>query len=165
MTQVETKKAQRRKLRFQSIDDALAEIDRIEQADRDGCLQCMGNWTPGQVFSHLAAWIEYGYDGYPLKSPPWILRFILRLFVPKMLRDGMSPGVRIPGIPEGTIGMEPALTSDAAERLRKAFQRLKRGDPAPYDSPAFGKMSHEDRIRLNLRHAELHMSFLDYPSS
>jgi hypothetical protein len=162
---VETKKVQRRKLRFESIDDVLAEIDRIELADRDGSLKCLGNWTPGQVFSHVAAWIEYGYDGYPIKSPPFFLRWILGLMVGKMLRDGMSPGVRIPGIPNGTVGMEPAPTTDAAERLRKAFLRLKRGESAPYDSPAFGKMSHEDRIRLNLRHAELHMSFLDYPSS
>jgi Protein of unknown function (DUF1569) len=115
--------------------------------------------------AHVAAWIEYGYHGYPLKKPLFFLRWILRFMVKKFLRDGMPAGVRIPGLPAGTIGMDPMPTSDAAERLRKAFQRLASREEAIFDSPAFGKMSHDDRIQLNLRHAELHLGFLDYPSS
>jgi hypothetical protein len=29
-------------------------------------------------------------------------------------------------------------------------------------SPAFGPMNHEDRTQFNLRHAELHLSFLQF---
>jgi hypothetical protein len=161
--QVETGKIKNhRSLRFESVEDALAEIDRIQSADGRGALKTVGNWTPGQILSHVAAWIEYGYDGYPLKPPPFFIRWILKWQVKKYLRDGMPKGVRIPGVPEGTYGADDIPTPAAAARLRQAFLRLKNGEPARFDSPAFGRMSHDDRIRLNLRHAELHLGFLSY---
>jgi len=52
-------------------------------------------------------------------------------------------------------------TDQGIARLRKAFQRLKAREEAAYDNPAFGRMSHEDRIRLNLRHPELHLGHLN----
>lgn len=151
-----------RRLRFQSIDEALAEIERIAHADQAGTLVAHGKWTPGEILSHVAAWIEYGYVGYPMKRPPWFIRWLLRLQLKKYLRGGMSRGVRIPGAKEGTYGMEKMATQAAAERLQRAFQRLQAGEPARFDSPAFGQMSHEDRIQLNLRHAELHLGWLSY---
>ncbi len=149
-----------RKLRFDTIDEALAEMDRIVAAEGDGRLRSLGNWTPGQVFGHVAAWIEYGYGGYPLKRPPWFVRLFLRMQLKKYLRQGMPQGVKIPQVENGTYGIEPMSTSDGAERLRRAFQRLQRGELAKFDSPAFGPISHEDRIQLNLRHAESHLGFL-----
>ncbi len=159
--QIDTKKiADHRQLRFESIDDVLAEIDRIVQAEEQGTLRAVGNWTPGQIMAHIAAWIEYGYDGYPLKPPPWFIRWILRRMGKKYLRDGMPKGARIPGVEDGTYGADDMPTREAAARLKTAFMKLKRGEPARFDSPGFGKMDHEDRVRLNLRHAELHLGFL-----
>ena len=154
--------AARRTLWFDSIDQLLAEVDRIMTAEANGQLQTSGSWTPGQILAHLAAWIEYGYDGFPMKAPPWIIRVILRAQLKKYLRRGMPSGVRIPKAPGGTFGADNLPSQEAADRLRTALERLKNGEPAKYDSPAFGAMSHEQRIQLNLRHAELHLSFLQY---
>jgi hypothetical protein len=150
-----------RKLRFNSIAEVNSELDRIAELDRTGRLRTSGNWTAGQIMAHLAAWIEYGYDGYPLKAPPWFIRWILQLRLPKMLESGMPRGVKIPGIPGGTTGADDIPTDQGIARLKKAFQRLETGEQAAHDSPAFGKMSHADRIRLNLRHAELHLGYLN----
>ena len=155
-----TDKQQRRKLRFETIESVLADVDAVVAAAHAGQLQVLGNWTPGQVLAHLAAWIEYGYEGYPLKAPPWILRVLLRFMLPGMLKKGMRPGVKIPGVSGGTVGQDDQPIDQAAARLKQAFGRLKNGEKCSYNSPAFGAMSHEDRIRLNLRHAELHLSFL-----
>lgn len=152
----------RRALRFSTIDDVLKDIDGIVAADQAGTLRQLGNWTPGQVFGHVAAWLNYSYDGYPIKPPPWFIRIILRMKIKKYMRDGMPAGVRIPGVANGTFATEPLSTGEGAERLRRALQRLQSDEPAKYDSPAFGEMSHADRIQLNLRHAELHFSFLRY---
>ena len=161
--QVDTKTTpDHRHLRFESIDDVLAEIDRILQADREGQLETVGNWTAGQIMAHLAAWIEYGYEGFPLGPPPWIIRWILRWQLKKYLRDGLPRGVKIPRTEEGTFGMDRMETGEAADRLKQALGRLQSGQPAKFHSPAFGEMSHEDRIRLNLRHAELHLGYLRY---
>ena len=120
----------------------------------------MGNWTPGQILSHVAAWIDYAYDGYPMKPlPPWIqwgMRFVMR----KLIRDGMKPGVRIPGIKGGTTGADTIPTEEGIERLRNSFARLSGGEAARFRSPAFGKMSPDETVALTLRHAELHFGFL-----
>lgn len=155
----DTKTVARRQLQFDSIDAVLADVDNLLAAAHTGSLQQLGNWKPGQVFAHLAAWIEYGYNGYPMKTP-WFLRILLKLMLPGLLKNGMKPGVKIPGISGGTTGQDDQPIGEAAERLKQAFMRLKKGEKCSYDSPAFGAMSHEDRIRLNLRHAELHLSFL-----
>ncbi len=152
----------RRTLHFGSIDDLLAEIDRVVEADKAGQIQTQGAWTPGQVLAHVAAWIEYGYDGYPMKPPPWLVRFMLRWQLKKFFRRGMPRGVRIPSVKDGTYGTELLPTDQAAERLRLALGRLQQREPAKYDSPAFGSLNDDDRIRLNLCHAELHLSFLQF---
>ena len=156
---METGKVQdRRRLRFNTIDDLLADIDRLVAADKAGKLHHSGNWMAGQAMGHLATWINYAYEGFPMKVP-WFVRLFIRGKKDKYLREGMDSGVRIPGVEAGTYGTEVLSTDEGASRLRQALARLQRGEPAKYDSPAFGKMSDADRIALNLRHAELHLSF------
>jgi hypothetical protein len=157
-----TKVSEHRKLEFETIDDCLAELDRIAESDRRGELQTLGNWTAGQNLSHLAAWIEFGWDGYPMNKPPLPVRLVMRFMLGRILKKGMVAGVKIPGIEGGTLGAKDMETQAAAERLRVALNRLKSGELASYDSPAFGKMDHARRIKLNLRHAELHLGFLRY---
>ncbi len=162
MSKAIQKPTKRRELRFESIADVLRDLDAILEADRRGSLVALGTWTPGQIMTHLASWIEYGYDGYPMSKPMFLIRWILRLKLRSMLHKRMPAGVRIPGIPNGTLGADPLPIEAGADRLRSALKRLESGEPCSFDSPAFGAMSHADRILLNLRHAELHLSFLQY---
>jgi hypothetical protein len=162
MSTINTRAVKRRQLRFESVDEALRDLEGIVAAHRQGRLRALGNWTPGQALAHVAAWIEYGYDGYPIGPPPWFVRPLLKMLLKRQLRNGMPGGVRIPRVPGGTVGQDDMPVEQAAERLRAAFERLRNREPARYDSPAFGPLSDDDRIKLNLRHAELHLSFLDY---
>lgn len=156
---INTRKAARRNLRFETVEALLSDIDQIEAAAVNGTLGVTGNWTPGQVLSHLAAWIEYGYDGFPIAPPPAPIRWILRWMLPGTLRNGMRPGVRIPGVKLGTTGADDVPLADGLRRYRTAISRLT-SEPAIYPSPAFGPLSETDRVALQLRHAELHLSFL-----
>lgn len=149
-----------RRLHFDSIDACAAEVRRILAADQEGRLEALGNWTPGQILAHIAAWIDYAYDGFPVAPPPFPIRWILRWQLPGILAKGMARGVRIPRVPGGTTGMDPIPVAAAAERLLASLRRLASDAPAPHASPAFGPMSDEDRRRLNLRHAELHLGYL-----
>lgn len=160
--QVDRRVTGHRTLRFNCVDDCIAEVIRIRTTNDAGNLRSTENWTPGQILAHIASWIEYAYEGFPLAPPPFFVRWILRLRLSKMLRDGMPRGVRIPRTQHGTFGMDEMNTSEAAERLLTALNRLKSNEEAKFDSPAFGAMSHEDRIKLNLRHAELHLGFVEY---
>jgi len=160
---INTKKAPRRDLRFQSIDEAIAEIDRIVAAETSGALRATGNWTAGQVFNHLATWLNFGWDGFPSSvNPPWFVRAVLRLMRRRYIHKPTGAGVRIPGLPGGTLGIEPVTTQEGARRLKAALIRLRNGEPARHHSPAFGPMTEEDRVQFQLRHCELHMGFLTY---
>ena len=159
---VQSNPAERRKLWFDSIDELFDELEQIKKAEADGRLRAVGAWTPGQILSHLAAWVDYAYDGFPMKPAPWLIRVFLRWQLKKYLREGMPSGVRIPRVQGGTTGADDLPFDEAAGRLRVALERLQSDEPARYDSPAFGALSHEQRIQLNLRHAELHLSFLQY---
>lgn len=148
----------RRRLQFKTVDELRTEIDRIVAAERAGTLRRTGNWTAGRAFGHLAAWINFAYEGYPMRLP-WFIRPFVRRKLKQYLEGQMDAGVRIPRVAGGTFGTEALPTEEGAARLRVALDRMER-EPARYDSPAFGKMPKEQRIKLNLRHAELHLGFL-----
>jgi hypothetical protein len=145
-------------LRFESIDQALAEVERLAEVEQARRLRRLGNWTLGQTLGHLAAWAEYAYTGAPLKVP-FFIRWFLRLRKRKFLYGVMRSGVRIPGVEGGTLATDPVPLEEGRARYRRAMERLQAEAPtAP--SPAFGRLTHEEWIALNLRHAELHLGFL-----
>lgn len=150
----------RRKLEFKTVDDVLRDVDRIVAADAAGKLRRTGNWTAGQSMGHIAAWMNYAYEGYPMGRPPFLIRVILGFLKNKYLRKGMPAGVQIPKVENGTFATEAISTEEGADRLRKALARLRAPEPARFPSPAWGNLSDAERVVLNLRHAELHLSFL-----
>jgi EAL domain-containing protein (putative c-di-GMP-specific phosphodiesterase class I) len=84
----------RRVLRFQSVAEALAEAEQLAQAEADGRLKSLGNWTLGQALGHLATWANFANDGYPqIVVPPAPIRLMARLFKNHVLTKGMKPGV------------------------------------------------------------------------
>lgn len=152
----------RRILQFESVDDVLSEVERLVEADRAGRLQRVGNWSLGQTLAHLAAWAEYSYTGSPLKVP-FFVRWFARPFRRRFLYRPMPAGVKIPRVPGGTYATEPATVEEALPRLQQVLTRLKQ-EPPVILHPAIGSLRHEEWIALNLRHAELHLSFFVPPA-
>lgn len=160
-TSINTRKAERRPLHFDTLGDVLKDMDRIVAAERAGKLRRAGNWTVGQTLGHLAAWIEYAYIGFPPEAhPPALVRVIAKVLKKRILYKPMGAGMRIGRIPGGTLGIEPISTDEGAKRLRDAIGRMQRREEPKFDSPAFGPMTEDERIALTLRHAELHLGFL-----
>ncbi len=162
MARINTKNCERRILSLPTVDQCVAELDRIAAAARAGALEVTGNWTAGQIMAHLAAWIEYGYDGYPIKAPPFFMRWISKLVMKRMIRKGIPAGFKIPGVPDGTTGQEDMELHAGIARYKMALARMQ-NEPAVHFSPAFGKVSEALREKMNLRHAELHLGFVKYP--
>ena len=151
---------QRRHLRFETADEALSEAERLVAAEQAGQLDRVGNWTLGQALGHLATWANFAFDGYPPAiRAPLPVRIILRAIRGRILSKGMMTGVRIRGVPEGTLGLDPLDADEGLTRFRVAMERLRATSPE-IDNPAFGRLTHEEWVRLNLRHAELHLSHL-----
>jgi hypothetical protein len=155
---INTAKSPRRPLRLATIDGALAEADRIAALARAGTIQYSGNWDAGQILNHLAAWAEFVYTPMPLRVP-WFIRLVVRPMKNRILRKGLPAGRRIPRVKAGTLATEHVSLDPALARFQKAFHRLTT-DPPTMPSPLFGKLTQHEAIQLNLRHAELHMSFV-----
>lgn len=148
----------RRVLQFHSIDEALADVDRLVETERAGRLKRLGNWTLGQLLGHLAVWAEFSYTGSPLK-PPFFIKWILRLRKRSFFKGALPVGVKIPGLEGGTLGTDLLPTDEAHARLRRVFERLKVEAPT-VPNTIFGPLTHDEWIAINLRHAELHLGFL-----
>lgn len=159
-TPIDTAKVQtRRTLIIRTPAELAAEVDRITASARAGTLTAVGNWTPGQILGHLAAWMNYGYDGFPT-TPPWFIKIVLRLLKRRFFGGkGLPAGVRIPGAPEGTYGTEVLPLEEGERRFKAAFARLQAGPPAK-PHPIFGPLTHQQWWSMHLAHAQLHLSFL-----
>ena len=157
---IDTKKVKdRRQLRFESFDEAIRDAESLAGAERDSKLRTTGNWSLGQALGHVAFWASAPFDGYPpAPQPPLIVRVLIPLMKGRFLNKGLPVGVSLPGVPGGTFGIDPMATDQGLEKLRAAFARLSREMPAA-PNPVLGKLSHQEWIKLNLRHAELHQSF------
>ena len=155
----ETTAPRRRKLRFGTIDDALAEAERLVAAEREGRLARAGTWSLGKTLGHLATWADFAFDGYPAEVvAPLPVRVIARAMKSRILDRGMMSGVKIGRLPGGTLGLDEMSAEAGLERFRAALRRLAASPPTA-DNPVFGKLTHAQWIQLNLRHAELHLGF------
>ncbi len=153
-----SKVADRRLLHFDSLDQALAEADRLVEAEKAGRLRRLGNWTLGQALGHVAVWAEYSYTGTPLK-PPFFIRWILKLRNKRNFMYGsMRAGVVIPGVAGGTLATEVMPLEEAQGRFQRVLERLKTEAPTAPNA-IFGPLTHEEWVAINLRHAELHLGF------
>jgi len=148
----------RRTLHFTKIDEVMTDVQALAVAESKGSLRCLGNWTFGQNLDHLATWVDYSYDGAPLKIP-FFIRWIIRPMKNRMLTKPMKAGRKIPGVRGGTLAIGVVSTEAGLAHFRKAFERLARESPAR-PNMLFGPMTHPQWIALHLRHAELHLSFL-----
>jgi hypothetical protein len=154
----------RRTLRLDSIDLLAADVDRLVSAQHAGHLEAHGNWTPAQIFEHLARFIEFSYEGFPfraslpLRAVSHVMKWVAwKRFVDFALRPGFA-------VPKGASALLPDEWADfdvAAGRLRAALFRIKRGEPMRAASPFEGAITHDQWVYFHLRHAELHLSFLD----
>ena len=157
---INTKKVtDRRQLRFESLDDILRDAESLVAAERTGRLRATGNWTLGQALGHLAFWIDAPFDGYPeMKTPPWFMLKLIRLFKNGFLNNKLPAGVRLPNVEAGTFGVDELPADEGYAALQASLDRLRSQTPTT-PNPVLGEMSREEWIKINLRHAELHLSF------
>lgn len=144
----------RRTLKFNSLDDILADAEKLAA----GPIRVLGNWSPGQIFQHLAITMNGAIDGMPLKAS-LLLRMFGWLFKNKILTGTMPAGIQLPADSAKHL-VPPETTLDAGlQSLRAATQRMKT-ESHRAKSPFLGALTREQYDQLQCRHAELHLSFL-----
>jgi hypothetical protein len=146
----------RRRVRYQSVDEFLADAERL--AERP--VRELGNWTLAQIFDHLARSMNVSVNGTRERFP-WALRIALRLARKRIIGNPMKPGYRVP---ENVAALlrpeaEPCLR-ESLSKLRGAAARFQTASEFP-PHPAFGTLTPDEYQTLALRHAELHLSFVE----
>jgi hypothetical protein len=153
---IETSKvARRRQLKFNRVDEILADVERLAQcAD----VRALGNWSSGQVVQHLAMTMNNSVHGFEFKAP-FLARVIVRTFMKRrFLTKTMPAGFKLP---DRATDLLPPATSfqDAVSNFRQALEQLKKGTRRS-SHPALGQLTREEWDQLHCRHSELHLSFL-----
>jgi hypothetical protein len=144
----------RRTLKFASYDELLADIERLTS----GPVQALGNWSPGQIFRHLAIAYNSSIDGFSLTFP-LPLRLVGKVFRKKLIGMSMPPGFKLPASGQKTMVPPATSTEEGADELRAAIARLQQESTrAPH--PMLGNLTRDEWDRVHLSHAALHLSFL-----
>lgn len=143
----------RRALRYRS----LAELrdDAIGLAAAEHEVTCLGNWSQGQIYRHLAQSLDMSIDGTDFAMPAPVRWMMALMMKRKFLKQQLPAGFKAPS------SLQPAETSTATglAELECAIERQQQENSrAPH--PAFGRLTSDEWNDFHLRHAELHMSFL-----
>ena len=152
---IDTRKVEgRRELGYQSLEDLL---DDARHCAADGYVT-IGNWSVSQIYHHLSVSLHASIDGFGFMAF-WPKRLLARIFFKnRFLTQGFQPGVTIPGKMKR---LEPTdmPVEDALTQLATAIERYQ-ANPKRAPHPLFGQLTSEECDQFQLRHAELHMSFI-----
>ena len=144
----------RRSLRYGSLDEMLADAESLAS----GPIQTLGNWSPGQIFEHLARAFTLPLEGVVLPIPFYV-RWGAKLMLGRFLRNGLPAGLALTGKSAEALVPDATSTEAGLAALRSAVTRWKAKSSVPYHS-VFGTVTDEQFTQIHLRHAELHLSFL-----
>ncbi|HXY34548.1 MAG TPA: DUF1569 domain-containing protein [Planctomycetaceae bacterium] len=150
-----TAKPVRRRIRYNSLEDVMADAERAVRANS----ATTGNWSLGQILEHLATAQDKMIDGFGF-SAPWPVPIVGRLmFKKRLLEKGLVPGFKLNA--KAAAILVPGETDPAAalEHFRQSTERLKT-EQKRSAHPFLGPMTVEECNQMCLRHAELHMSFV-----
>lgn len=141
----------RRTLRFDSFEDLLAEVDRLQSAG----YARLGNWSLGQICEHLQLTMDIALHGKPFA---WALRATLgRVILKKLTRRQMPAGIKALKRTQPADGLNDA---DGVARLKARIAEAQ-ADPRPVIlHPFFGKVDKATWTLTQLVHAEHHLGFL-----
>jgi len=152
---VDTAKVEgRRTLKFNSLDEILADVERLNS----GKFRTIGNWSAGQILEHVSIVMDWCIDGAPVTAP-WYIRLFGWFMKNRFLRNPMPAGFALPN--ETAAYLVPKETSWEAglQHFRKSMDRMKTTAERKR-SPFLGEMTREQWDQLHCRHCELHLSFL-----
>jgi len=151
-----TAEPDRRKLRFETLDEIVQEVDRL--ADME--VETTGKYSYGQILEHLARILDVASGHLTTEKPNLMIRMVARVLRPKMLRSPMQAGYKLPDSVQDLFWpSEEVDVRSGQKHFHEAIERFRNRDPLP-PHPIFGKMNRDQSDQLQCRHCELHLGFV-----
>jgi hypothetical protein len=139
---------------YATLEEVVADAERLSA----GPIKTLGNWSAGQIFTHLATAFNGSIDGFAYTFP-WPMRMIAKAFKGKLMAGPMPSGLKVPAGFAREVMPAPTSTEEGLAALRAAVARLA-SEPHRARHPILGDFSKDEWDRMHLKHANLHMSFL-----
>ena len=152
-TEVAFMKPGRRKVKFASLSEVMADVEQLLAGHA-----AVGRWSLGQTLNHLALTIRMSMEGYPIKFP-WIVRRLLGPFG-RRLSFGLGrlpEGFRAPEAYIPSPGLDTAIQ---AENLRMAIERFGAFTGRLDEHPLLGHLSPSQWQQFHRLHCAHHLSFV-----
>ena len=150
-----TETTKRRNLHFDSLDQAVAEAERLASAEVETC----GNYSLGQILDHLSRTMDTVTGKVEPPQPALPLRIVMRILRPIMINRTLPSGFKLPAKTQSLLwSSEPVDAGTGLQNWKKSIERYNQVELQPH--PIFGKMTREQHDQIQCRHAELHLSFV-----
>lgn len=144
----------RRAVQYKTLSEVVRDAEQLLPSHHT-----VGKWTFGQICQHLAKAMNATIDGFGFQAPWWARWFIAPLLKNSLLTKPMKPGFNLPSRAASLFPDEHISAEEGLSQLKAAVDRLAHERPtAPH--PFLGKMASEEVMQLQLRHCEMHMSFI-----
>ena len=151
----------KRSLSFENFQSLMEEANRLNEKGYES----HGNWTLGQSCGHVAEWLRYPMDGFPV--PPiflrpifWVMKVTMaKSMAKKILNEGFKGGM--PTAPESVPKAEDLSDADGIAKLEEVVDRVEKFQGELLPSPLFGEMDRETWIKVGLLHAAHHLGYLE----
>lgn len=147
----------RRELTFQTLDDAVAEAERLCSCE----VRVSGKHSFGQILNHLAVSLDVSTGRATAPPPPFFMK-LMRPLMKRMVINAkpLKPGVSLPAKAETFFWPDKEFdVASAVQRLKDSTDYYKKNGPLE-NHPFFGKLTPTEADQLNCRHAALHLSFV-----
>lgn len=152
-----TSTQERRIIVFHSFDEVVADAERLAAGE----VRTTGQHSFGQILEHLSRTHDLTTGRVQGPRPPWYMRLIIPFIKPMILKDQpVKPGFKLPPDAEAFFWEEGDVdVAQALAHLKDSVEYYHSHGPLP-KHPMFGKMTSQQNLSLNLRHAALHLSFV-----
>jgi Protein of unknown function (DUF1569) len=146
-------------LTFATLADAVADAEQLSAAGYTAA----GKWTLSQVCDHLADWLSYSMDGFPMtpvfvRPVLWLMRQTVGQRQKAKLLAGAPFPVGGPTLPQSVH--PPGDDAAAVGRFKETAARFDRHTGPTHPSPLFGPLTKDEVRVLHTAHAAHHLSFL-----
>lgn len=151
----------KRQLKFNNLDELIADVRLLNE---NGYIS-NGNWTLGQCCGHLANWMRYPLDGFPVPPLPMRMMFwvMKKTVVPGMKRKILAEGFKggMMTAPESVPKQDETSDQQGVDQLQEVVDRVIAHDREFHPSPLFGELDKKMHIKVTLLHSELHLGHLE----
>jgi len=150
------KSQERRVLSFSSLDEAVADAEKLATGD----VRTTGKHSFAQILKHLAITHDMATGKTKAPRPPFLMRLMMPFLKGMILNGPVKPGFKLSAAAEEFFWPSQEVdVQEAMAHFKQSVENYKKNGPLEVH-PIFGKATREQLDRLICGHCAMHLSFV-----